>query len=153
MDATYDSYVIVASGFVAGGTSSALVTSRAYIGGSWITTGYQYSTTELIAGGTVSALTSDSDINAKLASDLVGGVNAAPFNATIWVYNPGSTTLWKQVAWEGSLISYAGGNNTLTSTMGAYSVQNTAALTGFRLGLTSGTWQAGTLRLYGVSNS
>lgn len=151
-DSTYDAYLLVADGF-SSSDSTAIITSRFYIGGSWITAGYQYSTTELLAGSTTSLLTNSSDINIKIASDILGGVTAAGFNAAFYIYNPSSTTQWKQVSWQGSVISYAGGNNILTSTTGSGTLQNSGAMTGFRLGLTSGTWQTGVIRLYGISNS
>jgi hypothetical protein len=75
---------------------------------------------------------------------------AGQMSATIEIRNANDAAHWKGVEARGSYLT----GSTFTMTQGyqgAYVANNAAS--GFRLYLTSGTFSAGTVRVYGVSNS
>lgn len=142
---TYSSYIIIVSGLVQEDSATNL---RGYmkLGGSYATSGYNG-----FVGIPETSFSNTSEQTAYLMINNNNGTSAGgSTNLVVRITNPSSTTLKKQVTWEGSAITSSG---TYRLLLGGGVNSDTAALTGFRFQIGTGNIASGTFRLYGFANS
>ena len=146
-NSTYDVYMLVGSGIYAQ-TSTGQMSARMKIGGSYAASDYDFSLSIPTSGaGTYSGVGGEAQtlINMHtVATNTVGET----YSFTMYIPQPASTTLFKQVYWTGvgSRATNMGQKN------GAAHNRSTDALTGIQFFMASGNIN-GTFRLYGIKNS
>lgn len=149
---TYNVYMLVGSGLVCSANAGA-VDVTVNIGGSWVTAGYAYYASAIASNLGDFGGNSNSGSRFVLCSDWGGGSSSGTLDFVMYIYNPASTSLWKNFSWEGTVISYSAGSNYPVSFRGGGAQKDTSALTGVRITPGSRTMVAGVMRLYGISNS
>jgi hypothetical protein len=149
---TYDVYMLVGSGLVCTANAGS-VDVTLNIGGSWLSTGYGYYASALSSNLGDYGGNSNGSSRFVLCSEWGGGSSSGTLDFVMYIYNPASTSLWKNVSWEGTVISYSAGSNYPVSFRGGGAQKNTSALTGVRITPGSRTMVSGVMRLYGISNS
>ena len=145
-DGTYETYALVAAGVVLSVDGTDLLL-RMKIGGTYLSTstyGY-HSSVPKSSGASYSAF--DSTAGTSILMVRPGNVGGEGTNFNLYVDNPSSTALQKQVYWKGSSIDSDGA---VVNLSGAGANTGTAALTGLRFLPGSGTVTTGTFRLYGI---
>jgi len=151
-DSTYDAYVLVASG-VTVSNDGALLYLTMKIGGSYLTTStYNYHTMKMVSStGTYSAANANGDTKIVL-SDGQGNASQRSSRFSMHIDNPSSTSLSKQIYWEGARV-VAGAYGNAGFMIGVGHNSGTDALTGIRIYPSVGTIVLGKFRLYGIVNS
>lgn len=149
---TYNVYVLIGSGLVCSANQGS-VDITVNIGGSWLSTGYAYYNTAFSSNASNFGGNSINGSNFALCSDWGGGSSSGTLDFVMYIYNPSSTSLWKNFTWSGTVMSYSAGNNYAATFNGGGAQKNTSALTGVRITPGSRTMVAGVMRLYGISNS
>lgn len=149
---TYDQYAIIGSNVV-GSTGGQDFMVRMKIGGSYITTAtYGRVAIRLTAASsTIATDIADDNASAIRMAESVAALSSRPFNFIMYVSNPSSTSVVKNVFWHGN-FSYDTTSQAVFFSTGAGRNTGTDALTGVRFYLTSGNI-SGTFRLYGIKNS
>lgn len=149
-DATYDNYLLVASG-IRVATDGAALHCLQKIGGSYLTTNtYDYAgRSDTNSTPTGFAATNAAQI---VISPSMSNLAAANSQFKMSISNPTSTALFKTLDWRGGFTtSTTGLSNRVTEGTGAN--QGTGALTGLRFLASAGNITSGTFRLYGLKNS
>jgi hypothetical protein len=148
-NSTYDAYVLMVVGVVLSVDGTDLLL-RMKIGGTYLTTStYSYhSSIPASSGASYNAF--DSFGVTSILMVRPGNVGGEGTNFNLHVNNPSSTTLQKQVYWQGSSINAAG---SVVNMSGGASNSGTAEMTGLRFFPGSGSITTGTFRLYGIKNS
>jgi len=153
-NSTYDAYAIVVTN-MAPSNDTVTPRMRLKIGGSYQSGSYEYH----VATTNPSASTYNSDISTSAAQIVLGsnmsGVTqtGSTLSAVIYINNPASTTKYKNVYWNGSIVlgpSAASYHYLNTNGGGLY--YGLDALTGVRFFYSAGNI-SGTFRLYGIKNS
>jgi len=148
---TYDTYVILGSGIGNDGTASPYFQVRLKLGGSYSSASYYAQVLTTSAGSTaVTNSNATSRIIFTSAAIVVASNSTANLSFVLYINNPSSTSINKNLNWTGSYQASAGGAALFSG--GGYN-DNTAALTGVRFFQDSGNIIRGTFRLYGISNS
>ncbi len=143
---TYASYIIIVSGLVQSELTSTNLRGYMKLGGSYATSGYNG-----FVGISETAFANTSEQTAYLMiNNSNGATSGASLNLVVRISNPSSTSLKKQVTWEGSTLT---GDGTYRFLLGGGINSATTALTGFRFQMGSGNINSGTFRLYGFANS
>ena len=147
---TYDVYLLVVSGLTISINNRDLYL-RMKLSGTYATSGYIFLTgTSTAAGATFDTIQNTSSGQIQLHNSLrLGSAADDSANFSIYITNPASTTLKKQIYYTGS---YTNGSN-LAIISGSGSNTGTGELTGIRMLMPSGNIVAGTFRLYGIANS
>lgn len=149
---TYDVYMLVGSGLVCSANQGS-VDVTVNIGGSWLSTGYGYYASALSSNLGDFGGNSNNGSRFIMSTDWGGGDPSGTLDFVMYIYNPASTSLWKNFSWEGTVISYSAGSNYPVSFRGGGAQKNTSALTGVRITPGSRTMVSGVMRLYGISKS
>ena len=149
-NSTYDQYLIIAAGVKTANNGDG-VWCRMKIGGSYLTT----NTYTFIcpfssnSNGTFNS-TSGANVAQITLVTRLGNAASRSANFAMYVNNPASTSLTKNVYFQSSSIDDSGN---LLSLNGTGFNSGTSALTGIRLFGSSGNLSSGTFRLYGIVNS
>jgi len=152
IDSTYDVYMIVGSGLSLSTDGTAL-NFRMSVATSFITSSdYRYG--KNYASSSASYAHGDHDSNS--AGGIVLNYNgssdavAEPKSFVLYLFNPASTTMWKNVSWHEWGMQHDG--NAYQS-IGGGVLENTGAVDGVQIYPTGGDFTLGTLRVYGLANS
>ncbi len=149
LDATYDAYLLIATGVTIANDSESL-RCQLKIGGAYLAT----STYFYHASVPNSSAATYSGVNAALAgmeasiriSGAIGSAAGEHINIEVKISNPAGTTLSKTIRWSGEAINNSGEIYPIT---GAGGNGGTAALTGLRFFASLGNILSGDFRLYG----
>jgi hypothetical protein len=149
---TYDSYMLVGTGITAANDGVNLF-AQMKLGGAYDTgANYVFHTQHSTSAATTYQATNSAGATSIriFGGDGISNNASASGNFTMYISNPSSTALRKQIYFTGSCVSYS-----LVHIHACGSGHNTAttALTGIRLFLGSGNITSGKFRLYGISNS
>jgi len=151
IDSTYAVYKFLFSG-VMFSTDDRKMLLQLYVGGSLDTsTDYKFS-----AWGTKSSNSSGIQYGSGVTSiylnyDSNEADTDAPQDIELTLFNPSSTSVWKQVIYQSVNITHLGNH---AHFIGGGILEKTAAVTGIRLlASDTGNFTAGNIRLYGISNS
>ena len=149
-NSTYDQYLIIAAGVKTANDGDG-VWCRMKIGGSYLTTN-TYTFICPFSSNSNGTFNSTSGANVAQITLVTRLGNAASRNANFAMYvnNPASTSLTKNVYFQSSSIDDSGN---LLSLNGTGFNSGTSALTGIRFFGSSGNLSSGTFRLYGIVNS
>lgn len=149
-DATYDNYLLVASGITVQ-TDAQPIECRMKIGGSYVTSGYMFHASETSsASSSYSANVDAAGTFVYILGAGIGNAAAESGNFNMTIKTPSSTAFAKQITWDGSCLTAAGVE---VHCFGSAHNTGTAALTGVRFYAASGNIVAGNFRLYGIKNS
>lgn len=154
-DSTYDEYVVVATG-VLPATNEAILNSRLKINGSYQVanyvgvSGYSTSSSSTFTGLAYSVASPATEIRitggAGCTNESYGGVNFQ-----MRVRNPTSTSIRKQIDWDGSAIARSSNQFWQERLFGSARYEGgNQALTGVRFLFSTGNIATGTFRLYGI---
>lgn len=148
-DATYDNYVIVASGLI-GSSGVVTLNARMKIGGSYVATGaYQWHNQH--TGTTASTYSGENGTNdTTIQLGYLDGTAGSSTNLNIFVDKPAGTSQRKLIHWAGGAVTATAGTAFYLAGVGANN--STGALTGVRIYASSGNI-TGAFRLYGIKNS
>lgn len=151
-DSTYDQYVIIGSNVTISNAGQNFQI-RLKIGGSYITTGtYGYTAQRTASNNTTMYVNSSDDAASEIRFvESMGATSSKPSNFMLYVSTPSSTSVVKNVYWNGQ-FTYDTATVATYSTTGTGRNTNTGALTGVRFFASAGT-VSGTFRLYGIKNS
>lgn len=147
---TYDVYLLVVSGLTISLNNKDLYL-RMKLSGTYATSGYIFLTGVSTAAGAVfDTMQSTSSGQIQLHNSLrLGSAAADSANFSIYITNPASTTLKKQIYYTGAFTN----SSDLAIISGSGSNTGTGALTGIRMLMQAGNIVAGNFRLYGIANS
>jgi hypothetical protein len=149
-DSTYDSYVIIATN-VTPTADGAQFYLRMKLGGSYVTTAYNYHITRSQSSSSSYAGSSNDNHELIPIADGTGSASSRSAGFNISISNPTSTTFHKSVHWQGySVVANAAESIAYASGVG-HNTSSTAALTGIRIYLNTGNVNSGTFRLYGIA--
>lgn len=147
---TYDAYMLVISG-ARPSTDTASLLARMKIGGSYITTSTYISTGGYNSLGGNQETTLATEIT--LVSYVWGNDAPSSCDVVMYIFNPASTTLKKQMFYQSTSVRLDTGASQVLTRSGVGLNNGTAALTGMRFFASSGNITSGTFRLYGIANS
>jgi hypothetical protein len=146
-NSTYGVYMLVGSGIFAQ-TTTGQMSALMKIGGSYAASDYDYSVSIPNSGAsTYSGLNGEAQASINMHTVATNTVGET-YSFTMYISQPASTTLFKQVYWTG-LGSRA---TNMVQKSGAAHNRSTSALTGIQFSMASGNIN-GTFRLYGIANS
>jgi hypothetical protein len=157
-DSTYDAYAIVATN-VSPSNNTVSLRVRLKIGGTYLTSGYAYTSniTRSITtdGQTVSAnATNEEQIVLVESLPNNAALAGSAANFSLFLNNPSSGSMIKSIYSQGVAVTQ-GASIAQSSAMNTSAINrsNVSALTGVRFYFTSGNVSTGTFRLYGIKNS
>ena len=149
-DSTYDSYVIIATN-VTPTADGAQFYLRMKIGGSYVTTAYNYHITRSQSSSSSYAGSSNDNHEYIPLADGTGSASSRSAGFNISISNPTSTTFHKSVHWQGYSVVANGAESIAYASGVGHNTSSTAALTGIRIYLNTGNVNSGTFRLYGIA--
>lgn len=147
-DATYDAYVIVATG-VKSASNGVNLQARVKSDGAYVSSGvYQYHThygenNDATYKALIGALQTQIEVLRSIDNDADDNCNFQ-----MMVFSPSSTTLQKCLQWHGTSTNVSG-----TFNSGSGWVASAAAVTGVRFFCSTGNIASGEFRLYGIKKS
>ena len=146
-DATYDNYVIMATGVFPAGITDLWM--RLKIGGTYQTVSYAGHLSQLNSGTATYAgqATQTAQI---LINDNASNTAGQSTDLIIHIPSPSNTTLYKKIHYEGASFTAGGLSRMVRGS--AVNTSSTSALTGVRF-LANGQNISGTFRLYGIAKS
>jgi hypothetical protein len=147
---TYDTYVILGSGIGSDGSATPYFQVRLKLGGSYSSASYYAQVLTTRSGSTSVANTTNISQIYFTSTSGIASNSTANLSFVLYINNPSSTSINKNLNWTGSYQAPTGGAAQFSG--GGYN-DNTAALTGVRFFQDSGNIIRGTFRLYGISNS
>ena len=152
IDSTYDVYKILVSG-TDFDTDDRLHLLQLYVGGSLVTgSDYRYATTAGTESAGGNSFGSTGTTSFALNYDSNDDDVSKPFSMEMTMYHPSDTDKWTLVNWFAANISHD--SDLIKLSMGAGVLENTGAVTGFKLlNSGSGDYAGGVIRLYGISKS
>lgn len=148
-DGTYDVYLILADGVVPSSGSEVDLYAYLKLSGSYKSGSYNY-TMANPSNGTYSGSASQSASSLRIATD-ISSTSGRSVSLAMHVFNPASTSLLKNVIWQGMVNR--GSNNLFLASGGGSHTSDTGALTGVRFAMSSGNIASGSFRLYGIKKS
>ena len=152
IDSTYNTYMVIASGFTISDASNG-VRVRYKVAGAYVDSAtYVFQRLRITSDFGTYATTQAgyaSPANAISIINNIGNSGGACGSFTLYLYNPSSTTVNKQIIWQSAGIA---ADLETSLSPGAGQNTGTGAVTGLRFAATAGTI-TGTFRLYGVANS
>ena len=153
IDSTYDVYLITVSNFHLD-TDGMDINLLMSVGGSFITsTDYRYANTWASSSASYPGGTTRSDSQAYIRLQYNGSsdTTAEPESFYMWLYNPGSTTVWKNILYNETGMNQDG---VMYTNRGAGLLENTGAVDGIRIkSNTTANVSTGVMRVYGLANS
>ena len=148
---TYDAYAIVVSGGTIQ-TNTADLRCLLKVNGTYQTSGYHYVVSRSESGGSNVFNSSSTNTGTFIQlSTQLGNAAGYCFNYTLYIHNPASTSLLKNLYGPGFSINSNG--YALNNLVQGYYDGGTQALTGVQFYMSSGNIVSGTFRLYGIANS
>lgn len=155
ISSSYDEYMIELVGVQTTGTTFAQLGFRFSTdrGGTWITSGYGWRS-QVNASGSVGGQGSNSAGAINWTTATTSAAGDVPFNATVRLFNPASTTAFHTMSGQVTEYGIINGNSTTAENI-VFSGTDTqkTAVTAFELLLTNGStpaFAAGNVRCYGI---
>lgn len=145
-DGTYDNYILLGTGITLADDGRALV-FQMKIGGSYVTSGYFYHTSEP-ASDAATYVGTNSASAAQIRIGTLGNAAGEHADIKIEFANPASTTLIQNVRYSAGII---GNSGQAISVTGSGACATTGALTGIRFfAISASNIATGTFQLYGI---